>query len=232
MTEFLNSLNKNYYPARISAALTGADEFVMKNTTREDLRCASCQYGCQLTNRNNDILNRCPIQKIAVWPGNNHFLIKGVLSLVAGRYESMFCRGCIFVDFSRENLRYLTNKNWIDYLKSTGLTIVLVSDRALAALAAHWIKREGIHSVIYSEDRLEDIKKVINSTYYGLKGGATRRVNALSNEEVTFLDLALKGNSLSAISIAMNHEMKKIYNIKDSIRRKTGTSLNQLISGH
>ncbi|WP_244563462.1 hypothetical protein [Pantoea rodasii] len=79
---------------------------------------------------------------------------------------------------------------------------------------------------------MEDIKKVINSTYYGLKGGATRRVNALSSEEVTFLDLALKGNSLSAISIAMNHEMKKIYNIKDSIRRKTGISLKQLISGH
>ncbi|KHJ67547.1 LuxR family transcriptional regulator [Pantoea rodasii] len=204
----------------------------MRNTTKEDIRCASCKYRCQLTDRNNDILHRCPIQKIAVWPDSNHFLMKGVLSLVAGRYESVFCRGCIFVDFSIHNIRYLTNKNWIEYLKSTGLTIVLVSDRALSALAAHWIKREGIHSIIYCEDQLVDIKKTINSTYYGLKGGATRRVNALSHEEVDFLDLALKGNSLSSISVAMNHDMKKIYNIKDSIRRKTGTSFNQLLSGH
>ncbi|ORM67317.1 LuxR family transcriptional regulator [Pantoea rwandensis] len=204
----------------------------MRNTTKEDIRCVSCKYGCQLTDRNNDILNRCPIQKIAVWPDSNHYLTRGVLSLVAGRYESVFCRGCIFVDFSIYNIRYLTNKHWIDYLKSTGLTIVLICDRALAALAAHWMKREGIHSVIYCEEQLVDIKRTINSTYYGLKGGAKRRVNALSSEEVAFLDLALKGNSLSSISLAMNHDIKKIYNMKDSIRRKTGTSLNQLLSGH
>lgn len=204
----------------------------MRNTTKKDIRCASCKYGCQLTDRNNDILTRCPIQKIAVWPDSNHYLTRGVLSLVAGRYESVFCRGCIFVDFSIYNIRYLTNKHWIDYLKSTGLTLVLICDRALAALATHWIKREGIHSVIYCEEQLVDIKRTINSTYYGLKGGVNRRVNALSSEEVAFLDLALKGNSLSSISLAMNYDMKKIYNMKDSIRRKTGTSLNQLLSGH
>ncbi|MDU1573948.1 MAG: LuxR family transcriptional regulator [Pantoea sp.] len=204
----------------------------MRNITREDLCCASCKYGCQLINRNNEVINRCPIQKIAIWPDGNHYLKKGVLSLVAGRYETVFCKGCIFVDFSVHRLRYFTNNNWLDYLKSTGLSIIIVSDRPMGPLAAYWGKNGSVYSVIYCGISIEKIKKQINFYYYGLKGGvASKKVNALSREEVIFLDLAVNGYSLSLIAKKMNLDVKKIYNIKESVRRKTGRSLNQLLSG-
>lgn len=203
----------------------------MRNITREDLCCASCKYSCQLISHNNEVINRCPIQKIAIWPDGNYFLKKGILSLVAGRYESIFCRGCIFVDFSIFRLRYFTNNNWLDYLKSTGLNIIIVSDRPMAPLAAYWSRNGNIHSVIYCGGPIENIKKSINLYYYGLKGGETgKKVNALSSEEVELLDFARNGYSLSSIAKRMNLDVKKVYNMKESVRRKTGRSLNQLLS--
>ncbi|HAB24218.1 MAG TPA: hypothetical protein DCE30_05475 [Pantoea sp.] len=102
----------------------------------------------------------------------------------------------------------------------------------MGPLAAYWGKNGSVYSVIYCGISIEKIKKQINFYYYGLKGGvASKKVNALSREEVIFLDLAVNGYSLSLIAKKMNLDVKKIYNIKESVRRKTGRSLNQLLSG-
>ncbi|WP_024470964.1 hypothetical protein [Pantoea ananatis] len=214
-----------------STFLTSGRNRLMRRITKEDVRCSSCKYCCQLTSNTQEEILRCPIQKIAVWPGNNHFLIKGVLSLVAGRYESLFCRGCIFVDFSIHNLRYFTSKNWMDYLRGTGLAIIIISDRRMESLASFWRRQEPtINTVIYADGKIEDIKKAVNACYYGLKGGERKRVNALTLEEVKFLDLANYGHSLGEISSEMKLGVKKVYIIKDAVRRKTGINLNQLLS--
>ncbi|MDF7659016.1 LuxR family transcriptional regulator [Erwiniaceae bacterium L1_54_6] len=203
----------------------------MKNITREDICCVSCKFGCQLTGEATDLLNRCPLQKIAVWPGRNYFMTKGVLSIVSGQYESVFCRGCVFVDFSARNLRYFTNRNWIDYLRLTKLNIILICDTPMEALALYW-KREdqAISTVITGQESLEEIKKSINYSYYGIKGGGKYKGNPLSKDEVRFLDLVVNDRSLISISRELMVEVKKIYNMKDSIRRKTGLSLNKLLS--
>ncbi len=55
-------------------------------------------------------------------------------------------------------------------------------------------------------------------------------MNALKQDEVRFLDLAMNGLSLPIIAREMGVEVKRVYNIKDAIRRKMGISLNQLFS--
>ncbi|MCU7368872.1 LuxR family transcriptional regulator [Pantoea stewartii subsp. indologenes] len=176
-------------------------------------------------------IKRCPIQKVSIWPAKNYFLMNGVLSLVSGRYESLFIKGCMFVDFSSHNIRFFTNHNWLDYLKSPGLIIILVCDRRLASLAAFWKKQDkSINTVIYPGTGITEMKKSINACYYGLKGGEKKGVNPLTSDEVNFLELVSHGLSLGEISEKMRLGVKKIYCIKDSVRRKTGTSLNQLFS--
>lgn len=211
--------------------LTSGKTQLMRRITKEDLRCSSCKYYCSLINNIQEEINRCPIQKIAIWPGRNHFLIKGVLSLVSGKYESLFCRGCIFVDFSIYNQHYFTSNHWLDYLRETGLNIIIVSDRRMEPLASFWHRNETIiNTVIYADGKMDDIKKAVNACYYGLKGGVRKRVTPLTQEEVKFLDLANFGHSLGDISCEMKIEVKKVYNIKDAVRRKTGINLNQLLS--
>jgi len=203
----------------------------MIKITREEIRCASCKYGCDLTHRASDIYNRCPLQKITTWPGGNHFFSSSILNMVAGKYESLFCRGCVFVDFSRENVRYFTNSNWIEYLKHTGLMLIIVSDRHMEPLAAYWQKEDlRIQTVIYADLSLDEINRQIQGCYFGLKGEVRKKVNALKQDEVRFLDLAMNGLSLPIIAREMGVEVKRVYNIKDAIRRKMGISLNQLFS--
>ncbi|WP_230299996.1 LuxR family transcriptional regulator [Pantoea sp. SM3640] len=203
----------------------------MKKITREEIRCATCKYGCDLAHRASDIYNRCPLQKITTWPGRNHFFSSSLLNMVAGKYESIFCRGCVFVDFSRGNVRYFTNSNWIEYLKNTGLMLIVVSDRFMEPLAAYWQKEDlRIQTVIRADQSLDEISKQINGCYFGLKAAIRKRVNPLNQDEVQFLDLAASGLSLTIIASEMGVEKKRVYNIKDAIRRKMGISLNQLFS--
>ncbi|WP_255461683.1 LuxR family transcriptional regulator [Pantoea sp. EKM101V] len=203
----------------------------MIKITREEIRCASCKYGCDLAHRASDIYHRCPLQKITTWPGRNHFFSSSLLSMVAGKYESIFCRGCIFIDFSRENVRYFTNSNWIEYLKNTGLMLIIVSDRYMQSLAAFWQKEDlRIQTVIYADQSRDEISRQINGCYFGLKGDVRKKVNAFKQDEVQFLDLAVNGLSLPIIAREMGVEIKRVYNIKEAIRRKMGISLNQLLS--
>jgi len=135
------------------------------------------------------------------------------------------------VDFSKENIRYFTNGNWIEYLKYTGLMLIIVSDRHMQSLAGYWQKEEvRIQTVIYSDFTLDEINKQINGCYFGLKGDVKKKINALTTHEVQFLDLAVNGYSLPVIASQMKLETKKVYNIKESVRRKMGINLNQLLS--
>jgi DNA-binding NarL/FixJ family response regulator len=77
---------------------------------------------------------------------------------------------------------------------------------------------------------LDEINKQINGCYFGLKGDIKKRINALTTYEVQFLDLAVNGYSLPVIASEMKLETKKVYNIKESVRRKMGINLNQLLS--
>lgn len=109
--------------------------------------------------------------------------------------------------------------------------LIIVSDRFMEPLAAYWQREDlRIQTVICADQPLEEISRQINSCYFGLKTEIRKRVNPLKKEEVQFLDLAVNGLSLTIIAREMGVEKKRVYNIKDGIRRKMGISLNQLFS--
>lgn len=109
--------------------------------------------------------------------------------------------------------------------------LIVVSDRFMEPLAAYWQKEDlRIQTVIRADQPLDEISKQINGCYFGLKAAIRKRVNPLNQDEVQFLDLAVSGLSLTIIASEMGVEKKRVYNIKDAIRRKMGISLNQLFS--
>ncbi|WP_346459008.1 hypothetical protein [Pantoea agglomerans] len=109
--------------------------------------------------------------------------------------------------------------------------LIIVSDRHMEPLAAYWQKEDlRIQTVIYADLSLEEINRQIQGCYFGLKSEVRKKVNALKQDEVRFLDLAMNGLSLPIIAREMGIEVKRVYNIKDAIRRKMGISLNQLFS--
>ncbi len=109
--------------------------------------------------------------------------------------------------------------------------LVIVSDRFMEPLATYWQKEDiRIQTVICADQSLEETSRQINGCYFGLKAENSKRVNPLKQDEVQFLDLAMNGLSLTIIAREMGVEKKRVYNIKDAIRRKMGISLNQLFS--
>lgn len=75
-----------------------------------------------------------------------------------------------------ENVRYFTNSNWIEYLKHTGLMLIIVSDRHMEPLAAYWQKEDlRIQTVIYADLSLEEINRQIQGCYFGLKGEVRKK---------------------------------------------------------
>jgi len=209
----------------------------MMKLTDIKIVCESCMGRCEIMNPDSELLFRCPMQKIAIWPGNNSLLSLAVKSLVSGRYESIFCKGCVFVDFSVNNIRLLTNEKWLMQLKKTGLMIILITDRHLEQLALYWqLEDQGIANVIYPDANLLEIKKAINQTYYGIRGGADRGTGSkkylrpLNKLEVDFLNLMFKGQAVKTIALQMNLSTKKVYNLKAAIMRKMSIKQNLLIT--
>lgn len=191
----------------------------------------ACGYGCPLTDKDSDIIKRCPLQKVAVWPSRNRFFIKGILAAITSRYENIFIRGIIFVDFSIKHVRYFLNYSWITYLKSTGFNIIIVCDAYMEALANYWMEQDSaIKAVITNRKKIKEIKGIINRIIYGAVSPRKIRLYSLNHDEVRFLELAVSGKSLLSISTEMNTNIKCIYNIKQSLRKKIGISLNELLT--
>ena len=77
--------------------------------------------------------------------------------------------GYIFVDFSSKFFTSIPwKKDWIDYLASTDMGIVLVSDRNMQSLANYWRKHNSaISAVIYNDDGLDVANEKIRQLFIG-----------------------------------------------------------------
>lgn len=106
----------------------------------ELVRCISCHYRCELTSKLTVKVMNCIENQYCIWPNDNCYLQIGIQTLLTNTFSNLTHTGLIFVDFSRYKIKLFTNSKWIEYLKKTGLGIILVSDKQMQPLASYWKK--------------------------------------------------------------------------------------------
>jgi len=126
-----------------------------------------------------------------------------------------------------------TNSKWIEYLRKTGLRIILVSDKQMQPLASYWKRNyQQIISVISVTDSHEEIKRKIRTSFLGRRDMAISR-SQLTDLELHVLDLFISEHTVRQIASLLNITNKKVYAIRQSIKNKMGGKriLNAMISG-
>ena len=95
----------------------------------KSLTCNSCSMHCQIMPEESPRLQYCANSCFCMWPEESSYFNRGVVEGILTKNHNARLSGYIFVDFSVSFLRLFLEKDWIDYLASTDMGIVLVSDR-------------------------------------------------------------------------------------------------------
>jgi hypothetical protein len=170
------------------------------------------------------------MNEIAIWPGSNYFLRTGLKFIAQSCLDVDIRKGYIFVDFSAPNLRFFTNSEWINTLRTTSMRIVLICDSIMEPLAEYWRLREKrIYTAIYTDYNITKIVEMLTLSAFFSRMDATRRINRLDKKEVFHIDLSLQGLSPSEMSQVLNLPVKKIYNIKQGINRKLRKDIERIM---
>ncbi|HAJ6784643.1 helix-turn-helix transcriptional regulator, partial [Escherichia coli] len=136
--------------------------------------------------------------------------------------------GYIFVDFSVSFLRLFLEKYWIDYLASTDMGIVLVSDRNMQSLANYWRKHNSaISAVIYNDDGLDVANEKIRQLFIGRYLSFTRG-NTLTQMEFTIMGYMVSGYNPYQIAEVLDMDIRSIYAYKQRIEKRMGGKINEL----
>ncbi|STM07978.1 bipartite regulator domain [Escherichia coli] len=101
----------------------------------KSLTCNSCSMHCQIMPEESPRLQYCANSCFCMWPEESSYFNRGVVEGILTKNHNARLSGYIFVDFSVSFLRLFLEKDWIDYLASTDMGIVLVSDRNMQSLA-------------------------------------------------------------------------------------------------
>ncbi|MCS1367063.1 hypothetical protein NX037_23240, partial [Escherichia coli] len=94
----------------------------------KSLTCNSCSMHCQIMPEESPRLQYCANSCFCMWPEESSYFNRGVVEGILTKNHNARLSGYIFVDFSVSFLRLFLEKDWIDYLASTDMGIVLVAE--------------------------------------------------------------------------------------------------------
>ncbi|MBC1018629.1 hypothetical protein FSG04_016695, partial [Escherichia coli] len=103
----------------------------------KSLTCNSCSMHCQIMPEESPRLQYCANSCFCMWPEESSYFNRGVVEGILTKNHNARLSGYIFVDFSVSFLRLFLEKDWIDYLASTDMGIVLVSDWICPYISRH-----------------------------------------------------------------------------------------------
>lgn len=153
---------------------------------------------------------------------------RGVVEGILTKNHNARLSGYIFVDFSVSFLRLFLEKDWIDYLASTDMGIVLVSDRNMQSLANYWRKHNSaISAVIYNDDGLDVANEKIRQLFIGRYLSFTRG-NTLTQMEFTIMGYMVSGYNPYQIAEVLDMDIRSIYAYKQRIEKRMGGKINEL----
>lgn len=199
----------------------------MKRKPSKVIRCISCDLACQLFPAADVRTQYCSHAEFAIWPEGNIFLKRGIIERLLLSNKNYLSKGFIFVDFSLPNLRFFSQPQWIDWLASSGMFVVIVSDGSLAPLANYWLlNNDNVQGIIYSDDDVLVQQQKIHRLFTGRRTNS-KRGRSLNNPELILLNSFISGVSFQQeINIS---SINKIYVYKHSLENKLGHRIQNIL---
>jgi hypothetical protein len=119
------------------------------------------------------------------------------------------------------------NDEWVEYLASTNMKVILLTDIKMTALANYYKQNEmGISEVLYLSEGLGSTVINVRRIFTGLP--LFRRCGkALTKKEMDVLYLTLKQRKVPDISTEMSLDVKSVYNIRQRIESKIGMKIRR-----
>ncbi|ABV15287.1 hypothetical protein CKO_04228 [Citrobacter koseri ATCC BAA-895] len=163
-----------------------------------------------------------------MWPEESIYFNRGVIEGILNNNHNARLNGYIFVDFSISFLRLFLDKQWIDYLASTRMGIVLVSDRNMQSLANYWRKHHpAVSVVIYHDDGLAVANEKIRQVFIGRHLSFTKG-NTLTQTEFIIMGNMVAGKNPHQIAELLSMDIRSVYAYKQRIEKRMGGKINTL----
>jgi len=163
-----------------------------------------------------------------MWPEESIYFNKGVIEGILNNNHNARLSGYIFVDFSISFLRLFLDIEWIEYLASTRMGIILISDRNMQSLANYWRKKHpAISAIIYHDDGLDVANEKIRQVFIGRHLSFTKG-NTLTQMEFTILGHMVAGSNPHQIAQLLDMDIRSIYAYKQRIEKRMGGRINSL----
>lgn len=196
--------------------------------SRKQIHCISCETSCLISPVKSVCSLYCDHTQFAVWPEANIYFKNGVIERFLMKYKNHLARGFIFIDFSFSNLRYFVKSDWVDYLISTKMYIILIADKKMSSLANYWlVNRQEIRGVIYSSDNEDVIEQKIKRLFRGEL--ANRRMGeTLNRAEYSLLVHFIAGRGFKEIVELDQLKPKEVYVRKLRLENKFGCRTNAI----
>lgn len=194
----------------------------------KNLTCSSCTLHCKIMPEKSPRLQYCANACFCMWPEESIYFNKGVIEGILNNNHNARLSGYIFVDFSISFLRLFLDKEWIEYLASTRMGIILISDRNMQSLANYWRKKHpAISAIIYHDDGLDVANEKIRQVFIGRHLSFTKG-NTLTQMEFTILGHMVAGSNPHQIAQLLEMDIRSVYAYKQRIEKRMGGRINSL----
>lgn len=193
-----------------------------------NVHCQSCSIKCKILPAQEFRASQCLNSMVCIWPEVNSFFCVGIESVINSIRVITSLSGFVFVDFSWRNIDFFIDDGWGEYLASTGMRVVLLSDKRMAPLATYYKQNEGsISDVIYLSEGGDSLLINFGKIFIGLP--LFHRVGkTLTKKEKDVLYLTLKQKKVTEIVDEMSLDAKSVYNIRQRIESKIGMKIRNL----
>lgn len=192
-----------------------------------EVHCQSCSIQCRILPTQEFSASQCLNARICIWPEINLFFEAGIRSVINSVEIITSSTGFVFVDFSWRNIRFFINDEWIEYLHSTKMKVVLLSDQRMAPLAAYYKQSGvGILEVLYMSEGLSANVINVRKLFTGLPLFHRSR-RALTKRERDVLYLTLSQRKVADIAEEMSLDAKSVYNIRQRVENKIGMKIRR-----
>lgn len=191
------------------------------------VHCQGCSVKCKILPEQDFRASQCLNSRVCIWPEVSVFFDVGVRSIINSISIITSSSGFVFVDFSWRNIRFFMNDEWVRYLASTNLKVILLTDKPMTALANYYKKNEErVSEVLYLSEGLGTALMNFKKIFIGLPlFRMCGRILTKKEKEVLYLTLKNKG--VSDISTEMSLHVKSVYNIRQRIEGKIGMKIRR-----
>jgi Response regulator len=173
-------------------------------------------------------LQYCANACFCMWPEESVYFNKGIIEGILANNHNARLSGYIFVDFSISFLRLFLDKEWLEYLTSTRMGIILVSDRNMQSLANYWRKNyPAVSAIIYHDDGLAVANEKIRQVFIGRHLSFTKG-NTLTQMEFIILGQMVAGATPHQIAQRRDMDIRSVYAYKQRIEKRMGGRINTL----